>query len=146
MKLDRKRLQKLIKLEIKQIIMDEDALFRDYDLPGDDDKYNDYSLQSMGSDSDCGCGSCPDCDNKHHKSSSYMARPQLAKIAKYASHLLDMIDEDEELEDWQESKIAQISLMMGDVYHSQEYKEEYNDHSHDLEMNDLMGMISIDNI
>jgi hypothetical protein len=147
-KLDRKELQKLIKLEMKQIIIDEDALFRDYHLPGDDDDYGDYSL-SYKQDA-CECGSCEKCtsssikanDDDDHKHSSYMSRPQLAKIAKYASHLLDMIDEDEELEDWQESKIAQMAQMMGDIYHSLEYDEEYDDYDHDLDKNDITGIIN----
>jgi hypothetical protein len=61
--------------------------------------------------------------HKHHKGSSYMAKPQLGKIAKYASLLHNMIGENEEIQDWQESKIAQISQMIGDVYHSLEYKK-----------------------
>jgi hypothetical protein len=72
-----------------------------------------------------------------HERSSYMARPQLAKISKYASHLLDMIDENEQLEDWQESKIAQISQMIGDVYHSIEYDEEYEE-DEDLILSNLI--------
>ena len=64
-------------------------------------------------------------DDQHHKSSSYMARPQLYKIAKYAVELLDMVEEDEQLDDWQESKIAQISQMIGSVYHSLDYKKNY---------------------
>ena len=61
-------------------------------------------------------------DDDHH-SSSYMARPQLAKIAKYAHSLLSMIEEGEQIQDWQESKIAQMAQMIGDVYHSIEYKK-----------------------
>ena len=38
-----------------------------------------------------------------------------------------MVDEHEELEDWQESKIAQISQMIGSVYHSLDYDEEYEE-------------------
>ena len=80
-----------------------------------------------------------------HKSSSYMARPQLVKLAKYASSLLDMVDVGEELEDWQESKIAQMSQMMGDVYHSIEYDEMGDEHD-DLDVHDLLGMIRTGNI
>jgi len=64
------------------------------------------------------CGS----EDSHHKG-SYMSRPQLTKIAKYATKLLAMIDEGEQIQDWQESKIAQMSQMIGDVYHSIEYKK-----------------------
>ena len=86
-----------------------------------------------------------DFDHDDHRHSSYMARPQLYKIAKYASALLDMVDENEELEDWQESKIAQISQMIGSVYHSLDYDEEYDDHD-DLDVHDLIGMIRTGNI
>lgn len=109
--------------------------------------------------SDCGChsknpyeqereedfGYSLDFDHDDHRHSSYMARPQLYKIAKYASALLDMVDENEELDDWQESKIAQISQMIGSVYHSLDYDEEYDDHD-DLDVHDLIGMIRTGNI
>ena len=102
---------------------------------------------------DCGCHSKnpyaqereEDFDHDGHRHSSYMARPQLYKIAKYASALLDMVDENEELEDWQESKIAQISQMIGSVYHSLDYDEEYDGHD-DLDVHDLIGMIRTGNI
>ena len=108
---------------------------------------------------DCGCHSSNpyeeereedfshdvDFDHDDHKHSSYMARPQLYKIAKYASKLLDMVDENEQLDDWQESKIAQISQMIGSVYHSLDYDEEHDDYD-DLDMHDLLGMISTGNI
>jgi len=71
------------------------------------------------------------------KSSSYMARPQLYKISKYASKLLDMVDEHEELEDWQESKIAQIAQMIGSVYHSLDYDEVYEE-DEDLILSNLI--------
>ena len=82
-------------------------------------------------------------EDDHHEHDSYMARPQLAKIAKYASQLLDIVDEGEGLEDWQESKIAQMSQMMGDVYHSIEYDEMDHD---DLGTHDLISMIRTGNI
>ena len=141
--LSRKELKQIIKLEMKQI-MDEDALFRGHAIPGDDDEYGDYSLDSMKSD--CGCGSCPTCDD-NDKHDSYMAKPQLAKIARYAQKLHDMIEDGETLQDWQESKIAQMSQMIGDVYHSIEYSEEYDDHHEDeLDMHDIIGMIRTGNI
>jgi len=62
---------------------------------------------------------------KHHKRSSYMAKPQLSKIAKYASLLHDMIGDDEQLDDWQESHIAQLSDDIGEVFHSLEYKKSH---------------------
>jgi len=97
------------------------------------------SMQRYGVFEACGCDESyvnpytselePDFDDHHDdgRHSSYMARPQLYKIAKYASALLDMVDEHEELEDWQESKIAQISQMIGSVYHSLDYHEEHEE-------------------
>jgi hypothetical protein len=62
---------------------------------------------------------------QHHKRSSYMAKPQLAKIAKYAKELHDMIGRNEQLDDWQESHIAQLADDIGEVYHSLDYKKNY---------------------
>jgi hypothetical protein len=101
------------------------------------------TLASLGGDVDV------DFDHDDHRHSSYMARPQLYKIAKYAVELLDMVDENEELQDWQESKIAQISQMIGSVYHSLDYDEMQHHDSLDIDdligMN-LIGMIRSDNI
>ena len=102
--------------------------------PYDAERAEDFGMMHMGDDHD---------HKRRH--SSYMARPQLYKIAKYASALLDMVDENEELEDWQESKIAQISQMIGSVYHSLDYDEEYEDHD-DLDVHDLIGMFRAGNI
>jgi hypothetical protein len=116
------------------------------------------SDKHIGIHESCGCEALPvdyedesiatlNHNHHDHKASSYMARPQLAKIAKYASSLLELVDEGDELEDWQESKIAQMAQMMGDVYHSLEYDSEYDDHHEDdLDMNDLIGMIRTGNI
>jgi len=128
------------------------------------------SMQKIGIFEGCGCGGSVNpyeeerkedyhmgahlmgIDNEHHDEdhghSSYMARPQLRKIAKYASKLLDMVGENEELEDWQESKIAQMAQMIGDVYHSIEYDEDYEEETSDddLDVNDLIGMIRTGNI
>lgn len=60
---------------------------------------------------------------KNSEKSSYMARPQLAKIAKYAALLHDMIEKGEQLKDWQESHIAQMADDVSEVYHSLEYKK-----------------------
>jgi len=97
----------------------------DYDLDYHDE--NDIINNALHSLTDLGGDVDVDFDHDDHRHSSYMARPQLYKIAKYASKLLDMVDEHEELEDWQESKIAQISQMIGSVYHSLDYDEEYEE-------------------
>tara|TARA_Y100001938_G_C7865809_1_gene317851 strand:- start:65 stop:607 length:543 start_codon:yes stop_codon:yes gene_type:complete len=137
----------------------------DYDEYDDDDydedEYEYRPQKRMVSlyEGDCGCGPSSyenpyDLEREedyehyghevdiHHKGSSYMARPQLRKIATYASKLFDMVEEGEQLEDWQESKIAQMSQMIGDVYHSIEYHEE----GEDLDVNDIIGMIRTGNI
>lgn len=116
----------------------------DYDLYHHDENHMiDNALQSLA---DLGGSVDVDFDHDHdHDHSSYMARPQLYKIAKYASKLLDMVDEHEELEDWQESKIAQVAQMIGSVYHSLDYDEEYDTHG-DMDMHDLVGMIRTGNI
>lgn len=165
--LNRHRLRRLIQLEMKSM-MDEDALLAppslgephyvdyhedEYEDDHDCEPCKNKKLGIYEAESDCGCHSNNDYeeereeyfDHDDHKHSSYMARPQLYKIAKYASKLLDMVDENEQLDDWQESKIAQISQMIGSVYHSLDYDEEYDDYD-DLDMHDLLGMISTGNI
>ena len=59
-------LQKLIKLEMKSL-MDEDALFVMKDIPGNDDLYQDYSLDHLDDDHmpDCGCVDCGHHDDHH---------------------------------------------------------------------------------
>lgn len=56
---------------------------------------------------------------KHHN--NYMAKPSLYKIAKYAKKMLEMIPDGHELDDWQRTKIAQISDDISEVYHSLDY-------------------------
>jgi len=57
----------------------------------------------------------------HHKHNNYMAKPSLYKVAKYAKKLLQMIPDGYELDDWQRTKIAQISDDISEVYHSLDY-------------------------
>lgn len=56
-----------------------------------------------------------------HKHNNYMAKPALYKVAKYAQKLLRMIPDGYELDDWQRTKIAQISDDISEVYHSLDY-------------------------
>ena len=56
-----------------------------------------------------------------HKHNNYMAKPALYKVAKYAQKLLHMIPDGYELDDWQRTKIAQISDDISEVYHSLDY-------------------------
>jgi hypothetical protein len=121
--------------------LDEDAVFTSRDIPGDDDS----------SHSDCGCGSKKMSKPKFHHGKSYMAKPQLSKIARYAEKLHDMIADGEALQDWQESKIAQMSQMIGDVYHSLDYDYNHDDeyevhHGDGLDIDSLVGMIHTGNI
>lgn len=58
---------------------------------------------------------------QHHRHNNYMAKPSLYKVAKYAQKLLHMIPDGYELDDWQRTKIAQISDDISEVYHSLDY-------------------------
>jgi|10_taG_2_1085330.scaffolds.fasta_scaffold574754_1 hypothetical protein len=95
-KLTRESIRQLIQQEMKSLLSD-DAVFRHKTIPG------------MLHNND-------DCDD--HKSSSYMAKKQLAKIAQYAQELYDMIDDNQQLDDWKESHIAQIADDIEEVYGS----------------------------
>jgi len=98
-----------------------------------------YNSESMLRESDCGCsGESKDdgtdysiesmglVDMHHHEHgkhhhNNYMAKPSLYKVAKYAQKLLHMIPDGYELDDWQRTKIAQISDDISEVYHSLDY-------------------------
>ena len=80
----------------------------------------------------CGCdttkkrsvlpfGGFSNLDDTHRHDNNYMAKPSLYKVAKYATKLLEMIPDGHELDDWQRSKIAQISDDISEVYHSLDY-------------------------
>ena len=63
---------------------------------------------------------------QHHQEdkyqhNNYMAKPALYKVAKYAQKLLQMLPDGYELDDWQRTKIAQISDDISEVYHSLDY-------------------------
>ena len=60
-------------------------------------------------------------DHEAHHHNNYMAKPSLYKVAKYAQKLLHMIPDGYELDDWQRTKIAQISDDISEVYHSLDY-------------------------
>jgi hypothetical protein len=92
---------------------------------GDDE--SDYSIDSMaGPVYGVGATSMhvdfPNHGEVHkHKHNNYMAKPSLYKVAKYAQKLLHMIPDGYELDDWQRTKIAQISDDISEVYHSLDY-------------------------
>lgn len=118
-----KQIRKMIMEEMAMLIKD-DALFHRRDIPGDLDD-EDYDTEDYEDDTCPVCGDmdgvCSHLDDKHDKK-SYMAKPQLSKIARYAQSLHDMIPDGMELDDWQESHIAQLADDIGEVYHSLEYK------------------------
>tara|TARA_R110002074_G_scaffold309494_7_gene480255 strand:- start:1112 stop:1672 length:561 start_codon:yes stop_codon:yes gene_type:complete len=60
-------------------------------------------------------------DHSDRHDNNYMAKPSLYKVAKYATKLLEMIPDGHELDDWQRTKIAQISDDISEVYHSLDY-------------------------
>lgn len=87
----------------------------------------DYSIDSMGMIGDAlgvltHAGYDVDATKGGHRNhNNYMAKPALYKVAKYAQKLLDMIPDGYELDDWQRTKIAQISDDISEVYHSLDY-------------------------
>ena len=95
-KLTRESIRQLIQQEMKNLLAD-DAIFRNKTIP-----------DMLHHDNDCNT----------HKKSSYMAKKQLAKISQYAQELHDMIDDNQQLDDWKESHIAQIADDIEEVYGS----------------------------
>ena len=131
-----KLIRDLVREEIRRLIND-DAMFMHHDKKGLETDWESYGLEPEfdipGDVDDTQMpNSCPICGTKHpgpchnpawDKKSSYMARPQLYRISKYSSELLDMIQEDEQLDDWIESYIAQAEQMMDAVYGKYEFKK-----------------------
>tara|TARA_R110001583_G_scaffold3173_2_gene20741 strand:- start:18097 stop:18708 length:612 start_codon:yes stop_codon:yes gene_type:complete len=60
---------------------------------------------------------------KEGHSKSYMAKSQLYNIAKKAQSMFDKLGENEPLDDWMESKIAQMASMMDSVSNSFSYDD-----------------------
>ena len=73
----------------------------------------------------------PKHEDKSHKG-SYMAKQQLYNIAKKAQSVHDRLDRGETLEDWMESKIAQMADNIDSVSNSFDY-DEHKDHEHHQE-------------
>jgi hypothetical protein len=97
------------------------------------DDGSDYSLDSMMTPIYGANATSMHIDFPHHgeihkyKHNNYMAKPALYKVAKYAQKLLHMIPDGYELDDWQRTKIAQISDDISEVYHSLDYDFSYDD-------------------
>ena len=60
-------------------------------------------------------------DEHDEHGQSYMTLPLLKKIRDLSSELCKMINEGEQVEDWIESYISQMSKMMDDVYTAWKY-------------------------
>ena len=93
-----KDLRKFIKEEIKQLMQD-DALFTTKDEPGLEAEHED------------------------DKKSSYMAKPQLWHLACQSADIYELLQDDEEIDDWAESHIAQAAHLINSVYKSLVYKK-----------------------
>lgn len=72
---------------------------------------------------------------KSNKKGSYMAKQQLFTIATLANKMWEMMEDDEQLEDWMESKIAQCEASMISVVKTFMYEENKDD---------LRGMDTLD--
>ena len=83
-----------------------------------------------------GCGDVkPKHEKKHH--GSYMAKQQLYNIAKKAQSVHDRLDDNEQLEDWMESKIAQMADNIDSVSNSFDYDEHEDHHEEEVITLDL---------
>lgn len=111
MKLSKKDLEELIVKEIKSMI-DEEALI-------DPASITFAGTGTVVINPDNSIVHSP--KKGHHKSSSYMAKPQLQKISEYSKKLHDMICDGEQLDDWMESHIAQMADDISEVYHALSY-------------------------
>ena len=74
------------------------------------------------------CGHDPEYDQE-----GYMTKSQLYKIGEFAMQLHDMIEDDDNLPEWMQSKVAQMSQMIGDVKSALEYDQEEGDYE-DMQM------------
>jgi len=92
-KFTKESIRKLIQQEVKSLLAD-DAIFTQKSSPG--------MIQHYNTD----------------KKSSYTAKITLAKITQHAQELYNMIGENEQLDDWKKSRIAQIADDIEEVYDS----------------------------
>lgn len=56
-----------------------------------------------------------------YQQEGYMTKSQLFKIGEYAMKLHDMIEGDDDLPEWMQSKVSQMSKMIDDVFHALDY-------------------------
>lgn len=99
MKISKNRLKEIIKEEMEMISMDE---------------------QPHVHDENCG----HDYEDPEYDQEGYMTKSQLYKIGDLAMQLHDMIDDNDNLPEWMQSKVAQMSQMISDVKYALEYDQE----------------------
>lgn len=134
--MNKEELRDLIFREMKTMLHD-DAIFKKADSPGILPDFSIPGDPETVSDKDIDCPHCQSHKSKHeprksdkkHKSSSYMAKPQLYGIVKNAINIFNMLDEGERIDDWMESNIAQASKMLESINNKLEYKENSIGHS-----------------
>ena len=100
MKISKNRLKQIIQEEMEMISMEEPHVHDD---------------------------TCGHTDGEYDQE-GYMTKSQLFKIGEYAMKLHDMIDNDDNLPEWMQSKVSQMSQMIGDVLHALDYDQEYGDY------------------
>ena len=95
----------LTKTELRQIIQEEWARAEALEQGSPTDGYDETVK-----------GQDPELDNE-----GYMTKSQLFKIGEVALELHDMIKDGQNLPEWAQSKVAQVSQAIDDVYHAMEY-------------------------
>jgi len=77
---------------------------------------------------------------EEHKEGSYMAKQQLFTIATLAYKMWEMLEDEETLEDWMETKIAQSEQSISSVVKSFMYDEveERMKGNNQIDLNDLI--------
>jgi hypothetical protein len=73
-----------------------------------------------------------------NKKGSYMAKQQLFTIGTIAFKMWELMEEDEQLEDWMESKIAQTELNITSVVKSYMYNDYKENKGRDINLDDLI--------
>lgn len=73
-----------------------------------------------------------------NKNGSYMAKQQLFTIGTLAFKMWELMEENEQLEDWMESKIAQTELNITSVVKSYMYNDYKDNMGKDINLDDLI--------
>jgi|TARA_R110001592_G_C12570586_1_gene692287 hypothetical protein len=114
MKLSREDLRSLIDEEIKHLMQD-DVVFKQHDLPGILDDFDDTSVQDSGRNLSYG----------HTKASDHEGRStkkQLYYMFRKSQSLYDMLNDDDDLPEWVQSKVSRAADKINSVYEYLEYK------------------------